>query len=91
MAHTTGFRHGTRKLFKKHKGEKTNINQLLKEFKIGQTVSVNIDSSYHKGMPHYRFQGRKGIIMNKTNNTYFISFEKLKKNLITNSAHIYEL
>ena len=91
MAHTTGFRRKTRQLFTRCKNEKTKLNELLKQYEIGKSIVVKINSSFHKGMPHYRFQGRVGKIVNKIGFVYYIDFPSLNKKLITNTAHIHEL
>ena len=54
-----GRRSKSRQILRKkprHRGL-TSITRALQEFEEGTPVSVVIDSSVHKGMPHPRFQG----------------------------------
>ena len=39
----------------------------------GEKVVVNIDPSVHKGMPHRRFQGKIGVIVNKRGGSYVVN------------------
>jgi len=44
----------------------------LQEFEVGTSVSIDIDSAVHKGMPHPRFQGRTGKIEGMQGNAYLV-------------------
>jgi large subunit ribosomal protein L21e len=70
-----GYRSGTRRLFKKELRErgKRKLSKLLYEYQPGSHVVVKIDSSVHKGMPHRRFHGRVGTIVNKRGRSYVVS------------------
>jgi large subunit ribosomal protein L21e len=70
-----GYRSGTRRLFKKEPRErgKMRLSKLLYEYQPGTQVVVKIDSSVHKGMPHRRFHGRVGTIVNKRGRSYVVS------------------
>ncbi|MCD6549295.1 50S ribosomal protein L21e [Candidatus Micrarchaeota archaeon] len=46
----------------KHKRRLT-VNDLIKDFKIGDSVIIDIKSNYHKGMPHPRYRGRRGVVI----------------------------
>jgi large subunit ribosomal protein L21e len=70
-----GYRSGTRRLFKKEPRErgKLKLSKLLYEYQPGSRVVVKIDSSVHKGMPHRRYHGRVGTILNKRGRSYVVS------------------
>jgi large subunit ribosomal protein L21e len=70
-----GYRSGTRRLFKKEPRErgKIKLSKLLYEYQPGSQVVVKIDSSVHKGMPHRRFHGRVGTVVNKRGRSYVVS------------------
>jgi large subunit ribosomal protein L21e len=50
----------------------TSSTKALQQFEVGASVSINIDSSVHKGMPHIRFQGRTGKIEGMQGNAYLV-------------------
>jgi len=70
-----GYRSGTRRLFKKEPRErgKMKLSKLLYEYQPGTQVVVKIDSSVHKGMPHRRYHGRVGTVINKRGRSYVVS------------------
>jgi len=70
-----GYRSGTRRLFKKEPRErgKMKLSKLLYEYQPGSQVVVKIDSSVQKGMPHRRYHGRVGTVINKRGRSYVVS------------------
>jgi len=70
-----GYRSGTRRLFKKEPRErgKMKLSKLLYEYQPGNQVLVKIDSSVQKGMPHRRYHGRVGTVINKRGRSYVVS------------------
>jgi len=50
----------------------TSSTKALQQFEVGANVSINIDPSVHKGMPHIRFQGRTGKIEGMQGNAYLV-------------------
>jgi large subunit ribosomal protein L21e len=50
----------------------TSSTKALQHFEIGANVSINIDSSVHKGMPHHRFQGYTGKVEGMQGNAYLV-------------------
>ncbi|RLF54978.1 MAG: 50S ribosomal protein L21e [Thermoplasmata archaeon] len=65
-----GFRSKTRKKLRKRVRERIPITRGLQEFEIGEKVCIDIDPSFHKGMPHPRYQGYTGEIEGKQGNAY---------------------
>jgi large subunit ribosomal protein L21e len=44
----------------------------LQHFEVGASVSIDINSAVHKGMPHPRFQGRTGTIEGMQGDAYLV-------------------
>lgn len=68
----------------------SSITRALQQFEIGESVSVNIDSSVHKGMPHPRFQGYTGKVEGMQGDAYLVGIDvgKKHKTLIVKSEHL---
>jgi len=75
MKKSKGFRSGARRLLTKEPRErgKMKLSKLLYEYQSGTQVVIKIDSAVHKGMPHKRYHGRVGTILNKRGRSYVIS------------------
>jgi large subunit ribosomal protein L21e len=75
MRGSKGYRAGARRLLTKGPREhgKLRLSKLLYEYPPGASVIIKIDSSVHKGMPHRRYHGRVGTILNKRGRSYVVS------------------
>lgn len=75
MKGSKGYRTGTRSLLKKSPRErgKLKLSKLLYEYQAGSQVIIKIDSSFQKGMPHKRFHGKIGTVLNKRGRGYVVS------------------
>jgi large subunit ribosomal protein L21e len=75
MKKSKGFRSGSRRLLTKEPRErgKLSLSKLLYEYQPGSQVVVKIEPSVQKGMPHRRYHGRVGTIMNKRGRSYVVS------------------
>ena len=75
MKKSKGYRARTRRLLKKEPRErgKLRLSKLLYEYQPGNRVSIIIDPSIHKGMPHKRFHGKVGTVVDKRGRSYVIS------------------
>ncbi|MDH2899632.1 MAG: 50S ribosomal protein L21 [archaeon] len=60
MPKSRGYRRKTRSVFRAK--PRSPLGFLLREYKVGDRVVVNIDSRQTKGMPHRRFQGSVGSV-----------------------------
>ncbi len=60
MPKSRGYRRKTRSLFRSK--PRSPLGFLLKEYKVGDRVVIDVDSRQTKGMPHRRFQGSVGSI-----------------------------
>ena len=68
-----GFRTGTRRKFKKPHGQKFTVERYLKEFMPKQRVIIDVDPSSPKNIPHYRYKGKAGTVLNKRGRSYVVS------------------
>ncbi len=70
-----GYRRKTRSVFTKKPRErgKTGLSKILYEYKPGEKVVIKIDPSVHKGMPHRRYHGKIGVIVNKKGRGYIVN------------------
>jgi large subunit ribosomal protein L21e len=75
MRGSKGYRSGARQLLTKEPREhgKLGLSRLLREYEPGNRVLVRIDSSVQKGMPHPRFHGKIGTIIEKRGRSYVVS------------------
>ena len=74
MPKSKGYRSGTRSLLSRKPRErgKTGLSKILHEYKPGEKAVVKIDPSIHKGMPHRRYQGKIGVIVNRRGRSYVV-------------------
>jgi large subunit ribosomal protein L21e len=52
---------------------KLSLSKLLHEYQPGTQVVVKIEPSVQKGMPHRRYHGRVGTVLNKRGRSYVVS------------------
>ena len=66
------------------------ITRALQKFEEGDSVSIVIDPSVHRGMPHIRFQGHTGKVEGKQGGSYLVGINdgKKHKTLIIRSEHL---
>ncbi|MEM4571173.1 MAG: 50S ribosomal protein L21e [Nanopusillaceae archaeon] len=72
---------------------KIKIKNILKKFNSGDSVSIVIDPSYHKGMPHPKFHGLSGKVINKRGDCYEVLIEDKGKEkiIIVHPAHLKQI
>jgi len=92
MGRAKGFRRKTRSLLSRKPRErgKTGLSKILHGYVVGEKVVVKIDPSVHKGMPHRRFQGKVGVIVQKKGRSYVLNVtqgEALKE-IIVRPEHL---
>jgi large subunit ribosomal protein L21e len=92
MRSSKGYRTGTRRLLTKPPRErgKIRLSKLLQEYQAGSRVVIKIDSSVHKGMPHKRFHGKIGTVINKRGRSYVLSVSQgnAVKEIIVRPEHL---
>ena len=92
MKKSKGYRRGTRKLSKKPTRERgrPRLGKLLVEHPVGSQVIIKIDSSVQKSLPHRRFHGRIGKVVDKRGRGYVVSVTQgdAVKEIIVRSEHL---
>ncbi len=87
-----GLRHKTRYRYKKSVREKgmPTVNTMLREYKPGDKVHIEINSAVHSGMPYRRFIGKVGTIVGKRGNCYVVEVMNINalRTIIVHPAHI---
>jgi large subunit ribosomal protein L21e len=87
-----GYRVRTRRLLKKEPRErgKLRISKLLYEYQPGNRVTVKIDPSVQKGMPHKRYHGKVGVVLAKRGKSYVLSVSQgeATKEIIVRPEHL---
>jgi large subunit ribosomal protein L21e len=92
MRGSKGYYSGTRSLLKKPtraKG-KPQIGKLLQEYSSGSQVIIKMDSSVQKSMPHKRFHGKIGTVVEKRGRGYVVRVPQGEaiKEIIVRSQHL---
>ncbi len=92
MGTSHGYNAGTRRLFKRAIRErgKISLSKLLYEYEVGSNVIIRIDSSFQKGMPHRRYHGKIGTILNRRGRSYVVSVSQgdAVKEIIVRPEHL---
>jgi len=87
-----GYRRRTRKKLSKREalGGFIPLSRLLIDYKEGDKVVIDIMPNIHKGMPHYRYQGRIGIIVGRRGRAYLVktTLGKEERTLIVLPEHL---
>ncbi len=85
-----GPRAGTRRLLKRRERRKLTIADVMKNLKEGDMVAIKIDPSVQRGMPHVRYHGRTGRVVERRGMSYVVEVKdggKLKK-IIARPEHL---
>ena len=74
MARSKGFKRKTRSLLTRPVGARSGPRPdiYLMEYKPGDKVLIILDPSVHKGMPHRRYHGKVGTIIEKRGRGYVV-------------------
>ncbi|MBN1786683.1 MAG: 50S ribosomal protein L21e [Candidatus Methanofastidiosa archaeon] len=87
-----GFRRCTRyKLSKKSKKKGLiPITRSLATFDLGQKVHIALEPSVHKGMPHPRFHGKTGTVVERRGRSYMLEIREgdARKLIISRPEHL---
>ena len=87
-----GYRSRTRSLMRKRPRErgKIGLSRILRIYQPGEKVTILIDPSVHKGMPHRRWHGRVGIVHEKRGKSYVVhvGVGNQKKQIIARPEHL---
>jgi large subunit ribosomal protein L21e len=92
MKRSKGFRSRTRSLLRKRPRErgKIGLSRILRTYKNGEKVTILLEPSIHKGMPHRRYHGRVGIIQGRRGKSYLVNVEmgNQTKQIIARPEHL---
>ena len=92
MGKSKGPRRKSRSVLTKRVREKgkLGLSRLLAEYKVGEKVVINIDPGIHKGMPHKRFQGKVGTVVERRGKAYVLDIpqRKTSKLVIAGPEHV---
>lgn len=78
MAHSHGYRSGTRYAFSRNFREHGQVrpSTYLKNYKVGDYVDVKANGAVQKGMPHKFYHGKTGIVFNVTKRALGVIMQK---------------
>ncbi len=92
MGKSAGPRRKSRKALTKPVREKgkLGLSRLLAKYDVGEKVTIDIDPAIHKGMPHRRYQGRVGTVVEKRGKAYVVEIpqRKISKFIIASTEHL---
>ena len=92
MGKSKGPRRKSRSVLTKRARErgKLGLSRLLAEYEVGEKVIINIDSGIHRGMPHKRFQGKVGTVVERRGKAYILDIpqRKTSKFVIAGPEHV---
>jgi large subunit ribosomal protein L21e len=92
MGKSKGPRRKSRSVLTKRVREKgkLGLSRLLAEYEVGEKVVINIDPGIHKGMPHKRFQGKVGTVVERRGKAYVLDIpqRKTSKLVIAGPEHV---
>jgi large subunit ribosomal protein L21e len=92
MRCSKGYYTGSRRLLKKKPREKgkPKLGKLLTKYEPGSQVIIKMDSSVQKSLPHKRFHGKIGTVVEKRGRGYVVSVSKgdAVKEIIVRSEHL---
>ncbi|MEM2094009.1 MAG: 50S ribosomal protein L21e [Candidatus Bathyarchaeia archaeon] len=69
------------------------LGKLLHRYEAGEKVVIKLDPSIHKGMPHARYHGKVGVVLEKRRRAYVVQIEeggKLRE-LIVRPEHLNQM
>ena len=92
MGKSKGPRRKSRKILRKpvRKRGKLGLTRLLARYEVGEKVVIDIDSGIHKGMPHKRYQGKVGTVIEGRGRAYVVEIPQRKtvKLIIAGLEHL---
>ncbi len=85
-----GPRSKTRRKLKGRLKEKFKVEDSLKKFVEGESVVISQNPRVQKGMPHVRFKGLIGKIIEKRGESYAVKFNisKKQKEIVVRPEHL---
>lgn len=85
-----GFRTGTRRKFKKPHRSKFTVEKYIREFLPKQRVIIDPEPASTKNIPHYRYKGKIGTVVERRGRAYVIKVNlgNKEKTLMLRSEHL---
>ena len=85
-----GFRTRSRHKLPQKPSVRPAITKFLQEFKIGQSVALEMEPSSHKGMPYPKFKGAIGKVIARRGRSYIVEIPigNSKKAIISRPEHL---
>ena len=79
-----------RKALRQKVGYRPPITKFLQEFKLGQKVVIKQEASSRKGMPHLRYKGMVGKVVERRGKSYVVEVKNggKKKKLLARPEHL---
>ena len=71
-------------------GGRFSIAEALQDFKPGETVVLKLNPAVHKGMPHHRYSGKQGTVVEKRGRSFVVEIldHNKKKFQISRPEHL---
>ena len=92
MKRSKGIRNRNRTLLRRKPRDKGKnpLGRIMIPYETGQSVTISINPSVQKGMPHRRYQGRVGVISEKRGRAYVVEIitGKVPRQIIARPEHI---
>ncbi len=87
---SAGPRKRTRNIFRQKTGYRPTITKFIQEFKTGESVVIDQETSSHRGMPFKRFKGKVGKIIGKRGKAFIVEIRVGNKNkkIISRPEHL---
>jgi large subunit ribosomal protein L21e len=69
---------------------KIGLSRILRSYQSGDKVTIILEPSVHKGMPHRRYHGRIGVVEGKRGKSYVVSVDvgRQTKRIIARPEHL---
>jgi large subunit ribosomal protein L21e len=87
-----GFRIRTRHVLKKRSRErgKVTVNRFLRMFQVGDRAAIKLEPSVHQGMPHPKYHGRTGVVVEVRGKAYVVRIRdgNKPKDIIARAVHL---
>ncbi len=91
MTRSKGYRHRMRAFRKRPRDRgKVGLSKLLRIRKPGEKVTIKIEPSVHKGMPHKKFHGKVGVVEGRRGRSYVIRVQlgRTAKTVMVRPEHL---
>jgi len=90
VRHSKGLRSRTRNRLA---GGRFSIAEALQEFKPNEKVILKLNPAVHKGMPHPRFQGKLGKVLERRGRAFVVEITdgEKTKHIIAKAEHLKKL